>query len=94
MHRCHLHSLYILALLWADDEHLISLTRVCWCACVFGYLRVCSNVFAPVSQESARCVKSPGAQHTPTDDPDTIPETVSSPSRPALQSGSGSWDLV
>lgn len=29
-------------------------------------------------QEYARCVKSPGVQHTPTDDPDVIQETVSS----------------
>lgn len=44
-----------------------------------GSRRVHSNVFPRLSQESALCAKSPGVQHTPTDDPDTIPETVSLP---------------
>lgn len=46
-----------------------------------------------VAQESAPCVKSPGEQHTPTDGI-MIPEMVSFPSHTALQSGTGSWDLV
>lgn len=58
------------------------------CACAW----ICACV--PVSQEYAHCVKSPGEQHTPSDDPDTIPETVSFPSYTALQSGTGSWDLI
>lgn len=64
--------------------------------CVIGSWRVCSNVFPRLSQESALCAKSPGVQHTPTDDPDMIPETVSPPppSHAALQSGTGSWVLV
>lgn len=64
---------------------------LCVCVlCLFGSLHVCSNV----SQAFALCVKSPGEQHTPADDPDTIPKTVSSASHTALQSGTRSWDLV
>ncbi len=55
---------------------------------------MCAQTCFPISQESALCVKSPGERHTPTDGRDMIPETVSSPSRAALQSGAGSWDLV
>lgn len=64
------------------------LTQVCLDTCM------CRQTCFPVSQESAHYVKSPGEQHTPTEDPDIIPEMVSSPSHTAVQSGTGSWDLV
>lgn len=54
--------------------HYLFLTHSCLCACVLS-----AQTCFPVSQESARCVKSPGGQRAPTDDPDMIPETVSSP---------------
>lgn len=48
------------------------------CVCVDPC--VCAQTCSSVSQESVLCVKSPGEQHMPADDPDTIPETVSSSS--------------